>query len=68
MHLQWSVYMAASDLWSKTLSDQSFHESGFFKGPVILVGNRSVHIALKEGEHWEPNARPPALLVSARVG
>lgn len=51
-----------------SLSNQSFHEGRSSKGPVILVGNRPVHVTLKEGEHGEPNACPPALLVSARVG
>lgn len=51
-----------------TLSNESFHEGRFLEGPVILVGDRSIHIALKEGEHGEPNARPPALLVGTGVG
>lgn len=51
-----------------TLSNQRFHEGRLVEGPVILVGNRPVDIALKEGEHGEPNARPPALLVGTGVG
>lgn len=35
---------------------------------MVLVGDGSVHIALEEGEHGEPDARPAAVLVGASVG
>lgn len=35
---------------------------------MVLVRDGSVHVALKEGEHGEPDARPAAVLVGARVG
>ena len=63
-----SMRTAAADLGRHPLSNQSFHEGRFVEGPVILVGHRSVHIALKEREHGEPNARPPAMLVGTGVG
>lgn len=50
------------------LSNQSPHERRSVEGPVVLVGDRSVHVALKEGEHGEPNARPAALLEGTGVG
>lgn len=60
---------AAATLTSERSSaDQRFHEGGFVKGPVVLVRDRSVNIALKEGEHREPDARPAAVLVGTRVG
>lgn len=62
------MHIAAADLRKRTLSNQSFHEGRFVEGPVILVGNRSIHIAFKEGEHGEPNARPPTMLVGTSVG
>lgn len=63
-----SVHNAAADLSEDPLSNQSFHVGRFVEGPVVLVGDRSVHIALKEGEHGEPNACPPAVLVGTGVG
>lgn len=63
-----STHTAPADLWKNTLANQSFHEGRFVEWPVILVGDRSVHIAFKEGEHGEPNARPSTVLVGARVG
>lgn len=62
------MHIVAADLSKYTLSNQSFHEGRFVEGPVILVGDGSIHIALKEGEHGEPNACPPALLVGTSVG
>lgn len=52
---------------TSALSNQSFHEGRFTEGPVILVGDRSIHVALKKGEHGEPNACPSAMLVGTGV-
>lgn len=62
------MHSAAADLWLCTLSNQSFHEGRFVEGPVILVGDRSIDVALKKGEHGEPNPCSPALLVGTGVG
>lgn len=35
---------------------------------MVLVRDGSVHVALEEGEHGEPDARPAAVLVGTRVG
>lgn len=35
---------------------------------MVLVGHGSVHVALEEGEHGEPDARPPTVLVGTGVG
>lgn len=35
---------------------------------MVLVRDGSVHVALEEREHREPDARPAAVLVGARVG
>lgn len=35
---------------------------------MVLVWDGSVHIALKEREHREPNASPAAVLVGSSVG
>lgn len=35
---------------------------------MVLVRDGSVHVALEEGEHGEPDARPTAVLVGTRVG
>lgn len=50
------------------LPNQKFHEGRFIEGPVVLVRDRSIDVALKEGEHREPNARPPAVLEGTGVG
>lgn len=51
-----------------SLPNECLHKGRFTERPVVLVGNRSVHVALEEGEHGEPDASPPALLVGAGVG
>lgn len=35
---------------------------------MVLVRDGSVHVALKEREHREPDSRPAAVLVGAGVG
>lgn len=49
------------------LSDQPLQHSRSRKRPAVLVGDRPVDIALKEGEHGEPDASSPALLVGPSV-
>lgn len=63
-----SMHFAADELWKNILSNERLHECGFAEGPVVLVGDRSVHVAFKKGEHGEPNARSPAMLVGTGVG
>lgn len=50
------------------LSNQPLQHSRSRKRPAVLVGHRPVDIALKKGEHGEPDASSPALLVSPSVG
>lgn len=52
----------------ETSSDQTPHEGRSAKRPVVLVWHRSVDVALKEGEHGEPDARSATLLVHTGVG
>lgn len=59
--------MHVSTAVTSTLSNQSFHEGRFTEGPVILVGDGSIHVTLKKGEHGEPNACPSAMLVGTSV-
>lgn len=51
-----------------SLSNQPPHHSRLRKGPAVLVGHRSVDVALKEGEHGEPDACSSTLLVGPGVG
>lgn len=44
------------------------HHSRSGEGPAVLVRHGSVNVALKEGEHGEPDAGSPTLLVGAGVG
>lgn len=60
--------MSQPRIFGKTLSNQSFHEDWFVEGPVILVGDGSVDVALKEREHGEPNPCSAALLEGSGVG
>lgn len=62
------MQIEAAVLGKHFLPNQSFHEGRFIEGPVVLVGDRSIHVTLKEGEHGEPNACPPAMLVGSGVG
>lgn len=50
-----------------SLSNQPPHHSRLRKGPAVLVGHRSVDVALKEGEHGEPDACSSTLLVGSGV-
>ncbi len=50
-----------------SLSNQPPHHSRSSEGPAVLVGDGPVHIALKEGEHGEPDASSSALLVGPGV-
>lgn len=49
-------------------ANQPPHRGGSREGPAVFVGDRPVDVALEEGEHGEPDARPSALLVRPGVG
>lgn len=51
----------------RSSSHQPLQHSGSGEGPAVFVGDRSVDVALKEGEHWEPNAGSSTLLVGPGV-
>lgn len=52
----------------RSLSNQPLHHSGSREGPAVFIGDRSVDIALKEREHWKPDAGSSTLLVGPGVG
>lgn len=52
----------------RSLPHQPLQDSGSGEGPAVFVGDGSVDVALKEGEHREPDAGPSALLVGPGVG
>lgn len=52
----------------RSLSNQPLQHSGSGEGPAVFVGDRSVDVALKEGEHREPDAGSSTLLVGPGVG
>lgn len=52
----------------RSLSNQPFHHSRSSEGPAVFIGDRTVDVALKEGEHWKPNAGSSTLLVGPGVG
>lgn len=52
----------------RPLSNQPLHHNRSREGPAVLVGDRPIDIALKEGEHREPNASSSTLLVGPGVG
>lgn len=50
------------------LADESLEYCRSSEGPAVFVRNRTVYVALKEGEHGEPDSSAAALLVRPRVG
>lgn len=53
---------------SSLLSNQPLHRRRSGEGPAVLVGDGPVDVALEEGEHGEPDASSPTLLVRPGVG
>lgn len=50
------------------LSNQPLHRGRSGERPAVLVGDGPVDVALEEGEHWEPDASSPTLLVRPGIG
>lgn len=50
------------------LPNQPLHHIRFRERPAVLIGYWPVDIALKEGEHGEPDTSSSALLVGPGVG
>lgn len=50
------------------LANKTPHDGRLRKGPAVLVGHWAINVALKEGEHGEPDACSAAMLVGPSVG
>lgn len=66
--MSWQLDKAKSKVATQSLSNQPLHHSGSREGPAVFIGDRPVDVALKEGEHREPDAGSSTLLVGPGVG
>lgn len=67
--LNWQLHRTRrKTICSSLLSNQALHRRRFREGPAVLIGDGTVHIALKEGEHRKPDAGSPTLLVRPSIG